>query len=179
MHGLDVLDDCRSSGPINDLERTNKVMTYKRVLFPAPAVRSTGYLCKALVGSSKTYAFRESTRMTRSPSILLTHCSRRTMLQFLYVVLSKRSSDSSTDQGETTSVERPFLADHLQKTEYCRSRQQDVGRGTTNVSFCSFRLMLGEKRQCPKVSSCDACFGQDTYPNSVQCHTSMPFHLIE
>ena len=38
------------------------------------------------------------------------------MLQFLYVVLSKRSSDSSTDQGETASVERPFAAGHLQNT---------------------------------------------------------------
>jgi hypothetical protein len=36
------------------------------------------------------------------------------MLRFLYVVLSKRSFDSSTDQGETTSVERPFAAGHLQ-----------------------------------------------------------------
>jgi hypothetical protein len=38
------------------------------------------------------------------------------MLRFLYVVLSKRNSDSSTDQGETASVERPFAADHLQNT---------------------------------------------------------------
>ena len=38
------------------------------------------------------------------------------MLRFLYVVLSKRSSDSSTDQEETASVERPFAADHLQNT---------------------------------------------------------------
>jgi hypothetical protein len=38
------------------------------------------------------------------------------MLRFLYVVLSKRSFDSSTDQGETTSVEHPFAARHLQNT---------------------------------------------------------------
>jgi hypothetical protein len=38
------------------------------------------------------------------------------MLRFLYVVLSKRSSDSSTDQGETASVERPFAAGHLRNT---------------------------------------------------------------
>jgi hypothetical protein len=44
------------------------------------------------------------------PSILLTHCSRRTMLRFLHVVLSKRSYDSSADQGEKASFERPFAA---------------------------------------------------------------------
>ena len=38
------------------------------------------------------------------------------MLQFLYAVISKRSSDSSTDQGETTSVGRRFAAGHLQNT---------------------------------------------------------------
>jgi hypothetical protein len=38
------------------------------------------------------------------------------MLRFLYVELSKRSYDSSTDQGETASVERPFAAGHLQNT---------------------------------------------------------------
>jgi hypothetical protein len=38
------------------------------------------------------------------------------MLRFLYVVISKRSYDSSTDQGETASVERRFAAGHLQNT---------------------------------------------------------------
>ena len=38
------------------------------------------------------------------------------MLRFLYVVLSKRSFDSSTDQGERASVEHPFAARHLQNT---------------------------------------------------------------
>jgi hypothetical protein len=36
------------------------------------------------------------------------------MLRFLYVVLSKRSSDLTTDQGETASVEPPLAAGHLQ-----------------------------------------------------------------
>jgi hypothetical protein len=36
------------------------------------------------------------------------------MLRFLYVVRSKQSHDSSTDQGETASVECPFAAGHLQ-----------------------------------------------------------------
>jgi hypothetical protein len=35
------------------------------------------------------------------------------MLQFLYVVLPKQSFGSSTDQGETASVARPFAAGHL------------------------------------------------------------------
>jgi hypothetical protein len=38
------------------------------------------------------------------------------MLRFLYVVHSKRSCGSSTDQAETASVERPFPAGHLQNT---------------------------------------------------------------
>jgi hypothetical protein len=38
------------------------------------------------------------------------------MLQFLYVVLSKRSFDSSTDQGETATVGHPYAAGHLQNT---------------------------------------------------------------
>jgi hypothetical protein len=62
----------------------------------------------------KTYVFHESTKVNPSPSILPTQCRLRTMLRFLYVVLSKRSYDSSTDQGETASVERPFGVGHLQ-----------------------------------------------------------------
>ena len=38
------------------------------------------------------------------------------MLRFLHVVISKRSFDSSTDQGETANVEPPFAAGHLQNT---------------------------------------------------------------
>jgi hypothetical protein len=63
-----------------------------------------------------TYVSRESTRVTPSPSIPLTRCSRRTMPRFPYVVLSKLSFDLSTDQGETASVECPFPAGHLQNT---------------------------------------------------------------
>jgi hypothetical protein len=37
-------------------------------------------------------------------------------MRILHVVPSKRSSDLSTDQGETTSVERRFAAGHLQNT---------------------------------------------------------------
>jgi hypothetical protein len=116
MHARDVLNNPRSRSSMNGLEQSSKVMTYRNVLFPAPAVRSPSYRCKALIIVRKTYTFRESTGGTPSPSILLTHCSRRTMLRFLYVVLSKRSSDSSRDQGETASVERPFAAGHLQNT---------------------------------------------------------------
>jgi hypothetical protein len=38
------------------------------------------------------------------------------MLRFPYVVLSKQSYDSSTDQGGTASVEYLFAAGHLQNT---------------------------------------------------------------
>jgi hypothetical protein len=70
------------------------------------------------------------------------------MLRILYVVLSKRSSDSLTDQGETASVERPFAAGHLQNTVGLGNKRG----GETNISSCSFRLMLGEERQHPQVS---------------------------
>jgi hypothetical protein len=55
------------------------------------------------------------------------------MLRFLYVVISKRSYDSSTDQGETASVERPFAAGHLQNTVGLGNEREG---GTTNVSSC-------------------------------------------
>ena len=72
------------------------------------------------------------------------------MLRFLYVVLSKRSFDSSMDQGETASVEHLFPAGHLQNTVgLCRKWW---GRETTNVSFHLFHLKLGEERQRTQVS---------------------------
>jgi hypothetical protein len=55
------------------------------------------------------------------------------MLRFLYVVLLKRSFDSSTDQEETASVERPFATGRLQNTvglgnEEGREKQQTLHR---------------------------------------------------
>ena len=71
------------------------------------------------------------------------------MLQFLYVLSSKRSYDSSTDQGEIANVERHSAAGHLQNAVGLGDKRWG---GTTNVSFCSFRLMLGEERERPHVS---------------------------
>jgi hypothetical protein len=96
------------------------------------------------------------------------------MLRFLYVVLSKRSFDSSTDQEETASVERPFAAGRLQNTVGLGNERKE--RETTNVSF---RLMLGEERQRPHVSLGDTFFARDTYLHSVRCQLSVPFHLME
>ena len=59
------------------------------------------------------------------------------MLRFLYVVPSKQSFDSSTDQGETANVERPFAAGRLQNT-IGLGKEREQGE-TTNISF---RLML-------------------------------------
>jgi hypothetical protein len=73
------------------------------------------------------------------------------MLRFLYVVLSKRSSDSSMDQGETASIERPFAAGHLQNTVSLCNERRERERETTNVSSRSFRLVLGGERQRPQV----------------------------
>ena len=118
----------------------------------------------------KTYVFRGSTTVTPSPSTLSTNCSLRTMLPFLYVVISKRNFDSSTDQGETASVERPFSAGRLQNTIGLDNERED--RESTNVSF---RLMLSEER----VSSDNTFFARDTHPNSIRCHQLVPFHLME
>ena len=120
----------------------------------------------------KTYVFRRSTTVTPSPSSLSTNCSRRTMLRFLYVAISKQSFDSSTDQGERASVERPFAAGRLQNTIGLGNQREER---KTNVSF---RLMLGEERQRPHVSLSGTIFARDTYPNSVRCHPSVPFHLM-
>jgi len=62
----------------------------------------------------KTYVFHESTIVIPSISILLTRCSRRTILRFLYVVLSELSFDSLTGQAERASVEPPIAVVHLQ-----------------------------------------------------------------
>ena len=65
----------------------------------------------------ETYVYRESTGGTPSLSILLKHCSQRTILQFLCVVLSEQSCDSSTGRGERANVERRIAVDHhLQDT---------------------------------------------------------------
>jgi len=85
----------------------------------------------------KTYVFHEPTIVNPSISILLTRCSRRTMLQFLYVVLSERSFDSSTGQGERASVEPPIGVVHLQDIV---GLGNEMLRGKTNVSTCLFRL---------------------------------------
>ena len=44
-----------------------------------------------------TYVSHGSTTATPSLSILLIHCSRRTMLRFLHVVRDNRCCDSPTD----------------------------------------------------------------------------------
>jgi hypothetical protein len=71
------------------------------------------------------------------------------MLQFLYVAPSKQNFDSSTDQGETASVECPFAAGRLQITVSATKGEE---REETNVSSCSSRLKLGEERERPQVS---------------------------
>ena len=101
---------------MNNLEHTHKVTTYKSVLFPAPAYRSTSYYSKTLVEDSKTYVYHGSTRATPSLSILSMHYTQRTTLRFHCVALSEQSCDSSTGQGERASVELPNETGHLQDT---------------------------------------------------------------
>jgi hypothetical protein len=60
------------------------------------------------------------------------------MLRFLYVVLSKRSFDSSTDQGETASVECPFAAGHLQNTVGLGNERKREMNNKRFILFISF-----------------------------------------
>ena len=62
-----------------------------------------------------TYVYHESTRRIQLLSILSLPCPPGTMLRSHYVVLPKRSYDSSTDQGEKARVERPVVTGRLQK----------------------------------------------------------------
>jgi hypothetical protein len=64
------------------------------------------------------------------------------MLQFLYVVLSERSFDSLTGQGERASVEPPIAVVHLQDIVELGNKMQ---RGKTNVFPYLFRLTLDEE----------------------------------
>ena len=57
------------------------------------------------------------------------------MLRFLYVAISKRSFDSSTDQGETASVERPFAAGRLQNTIGLGNEIEDRRNNERFISF--------------------------------------------
>ena len=62
------------------------------------------------------------------------------MLRFLYIVNSKRSYDSSTDPGETASVEHPLAAGHLQNTVgLCDERGRNNKRFILFISFLSNR----------------------------------------
>ena len=107
-------------GIVNNFKQNDKVITYRSVLFPAPASRSTKssvqgtrWRCK------KTYVYHESTKATPASSILLTHCSRRTTLQFRCVELPERTCDLLTGQGERASIERcrtRIAVGHLQDT---------------------------------------------------------------
>jgi hypothetical protein len=102
-----------------------------------------------------TYVYHESTRATlafHSVNVLL---SKNHAAVPLCVVLSEQSYDSSTGQGERASVERPFVAGHLQDTSVSATKG---GGKATNVSSCSFRLTLGEERLRPRVSTGDTCF---------------------
>ena len=42
---------------MNNLEQSNQIITYRSVLFPAPAVRSSSYRQKAFINSSKDVRF--------------------------------------------------------------------------------------------------------------------------
>ena len=50
---------------------------------------------------------------------------------------------------------------------------------TTNVSSCLFRLMFGEERLRPQVSTADTGFTRETYLNPVEYHPMTPCHLME
>ena len=126
--------------------------------------------------TGKSYVFHESTTRNLSRSIQLIRCSQRTTLQFLYVVPSERSLDSSTGQAERASVEHPIAIVHLQDNIDLGNKSS--GR-KTNVSSCLFRLMFDEEQLRPQVSTANTGFTRGTYSNPVECHLMTPFHLTE
>src|SRR5712691_6015782 len=86
----------------------------------------------------KAYVYRGPTRATPSHSIFLTLRSRRTMLRFHYVEISKQRRDLPMSQGERAS---PELAGHL--AIYHQPRQQKVwGEGQT-LHFALHSVMEG------------------------------------
>ena len=98
------------------------------------------------------------------------------MLRSHYVVLPKRSCGSSTGQGERASVERLFVVGRLQNAVEIGNVKWEK---KTNVSSCSSRLMLVKANNALKSATVIPVVYDDTYPNSVGCHPSASFHLIE
>jgi hypothetical protein len=47
------------------------------------------------------------------------------------------------------------------------------------ASSCLFRLILGEERLRPQVSTSNNSFARDTYPNRFEYYPSMPHDLTE
>jgi hypothetical protein len=124
-----------------------------------------------------TYVSHGSTRATPSLSILLIHYSRRTMLWFLHDVYNRRCCDSSTDQGERAIAERPVTIGYLQDTVGLGVSAIKCRGKTTNVLSCSYRLRFGEEQLRLQVSTVEACFVRDTYPNLAKYYPLTPFHL--
>ena len=117
MHRLNVLNNRGSNRPRKSPRM--KPMSSRTVACSSrPPLKINKIIISTKYSSSiwKTYVCHESTKTTQSLSILPTLCSRRTTLRTHYVALSKRSSDLSTGQAETTSVERSLGAGHLQDT---------------------------------------------------------------
>ena len=115
-------------GSVNDLEQAHKIHHIQKRAFPRPGFNINKQLMQGTrsLGAQNTYVYHESTKMTLSLSILSIHCSQRTMRRFRRVVLSERSCDWLTGQGETASVERPAAADRLQK--YSQSQRRKAGK---------------------------------------------------
>ena len=81
------------------------------------------------------------------------------MLRFLYGVLSERSSDSTTGQGERASVEPPIAVVHLKNMVELGNKTL---KGTTNVLSCLFRLTLGEEQlRNPNSVRVLPCYARD------------------
>ncbi|SRR6266849_3710359 len=124
-----------------------------------------------------TYVSHGSTRATPSLSILLIHCFRRTMPRFLHVVRHNKCCDSSTDQEERSRLEHPATVGHLQDTVNLGLSATKYKGKTTNALSCSSRLNFGEEQLRTQISTVDACFVRDTYPNLAEYYPLTPFHL--
>src|SRR6266436_747092 len=119
---------------MNDLDRQIKLLHTEAYFSPLQLKGQQGIrVTHSLLVQNKANVFHESTTAIPSISILLMHCSRRTMQRFLCVVLSERSSDSSMGQAERANVEPLIAVVHLQDIVGLGNK---MWREITNVSSC-------------------------------------------
>jgi hypothetical protein len=164
---------------LNYLKQAHKVMTYKSVLFPAPALviginellveRTCQWFRK------HTFAVNPQERTSRVPVFqrfgLEKPCSGFTISCFRDEVVVRRR----------VRGREPILNVRFQLATY-KIPSVSAIKGEekqTNASSCLLRLTLGEERLRPQVSTGNNYFARDTYPNRFEYYPLMPHDLTE